>query len=287
MNAVATAPRPQTASNRPYRLAALNGDPGTRPVRVGDVVFGGHRVVVIAGPCSVESREQVLEVARRVRAAGATVLRGGAFKPRTSPYDFQGLGETALRYLAEARAETGLPIITEVMDSEDIELVSAYADILQIGSRNMSATRLLQRAARTGKPIMLKRGLQSTIKEWLLAAEYVLAAGNNRLILCERGIRSFDAEYTRNCLDVAAVPVLKAETHLPVVVDPSHAAGRADLIAPLASAAVAAGADALMIEVHPNPAEALSDGKQSLTPDQFDALMASVRAVSAALGRAI
>jgi len=291
MSALATAPAPAAAPARPaakpYRLAAHPGRPATRPVRAGDLVFGGEAIVVIAGPCSVESREQILDVAHAVRAAGATVLRGGAFKPRTSPYDFQGLGETGLRYLAEARERTGLAIITEVMDSEDVDLVAGYADILQIGSRNMQAFKLLQRAARTGLPIMLKRGLQATIREWLLAAEYVLAAGNDRLILCERGIRTFDAEYTRNCLDLNAVPVVKHESHLPVVVDPSHGTGHTHLIAPMAAAALAAGADALMIEVHPDPERALSDGKQSLTPDAFADLMAGLRPRAHALGRTL
>ncbi len=280
---VPTAP----AANRPYRLASHGGQPGTRPVRVGDVVFGGEQIIVIAGPCSVESREQVLDVAFAVRACGATVLRGGAYKPRTSPYDFQGLGEDGLRYLAEARERTGLLIITEVMDSEDVDLVAEYADILQIGSRNMSAFRLLQRAGRTGLPIMLKRGMQATIREWLLAAEYILDTGNDRVLLCERGIRSFDTEYTRNCLDLNAVPVVKAESHLPVVVDPSHGTGNAHLVGPMTAAAIAAGADALMIEVHPDPTAALSDGKQSLTPDQFDAVLNLARPVAAALGRAL
>ena len=276
---------PKPTASRPFPLAAHEGEPQTRPVRVGDVVFGGEQIVVIGGPCSVESRDQIIAAAEAVRAGGGTVLRGGAYKPRTSPYDFSGLGVTGLEYLAEARERTGLPIITEVMDSEDVDLVAEYADILQIGARNMSAFRLLQRAARTGKPIMLKRGMQATIKEWLLAAEYVLAAGNPNLIICERGIRTFDDEYTRNCLDLNAVPVIKQTSHLPVVVDPSHGTGRADLVAPMAAASIAAGADALIVEVHPDPAGALCDGKQSLSPQQFSAMMAQLRPLADVLGR--
>jgi 3-deoxy-7-phosphoheptulonate synthase len=241
----------------------------------------------MAGPCAVENRDDLLQIARSVRAAGARVLRGGAFKPRTSPYDFQGLGEDALELLAEARDETGLLIVTEVMDSADVELVARYADILQIGSRNMSAFRLLQRAAATGKPILLKRGYQATIREWLLSAEYVLAHGNDRVLLCERGIRSFDAEFTRNTLDLNAVPVLREETHLPIVVDPSHGTGRADLVPTMARGAVAVGADALLIEVHSNPAAALCDGKQSLTTDAFAELMDDLRGLGRYLGRTV
>ncbi|HVC98092.1 MAG TPA: 3-deoxy-7-phosphoheptulonate synthase, partial [Pirellulales bacterium] len=213
--------------------------------------------------------------------------RGGAFKPRTSPYDFQGLGEEGLELLAEARAETGLLIITEVMDSSDVDLVARYADILQIGSRNMSAFRLLQRAAETGKPILLKRGFQSTIREWLCSAEYVLAQGNDRVILCERGIRTFDNEFTRNTLDLNAVPVLRAETHLPIVVDPSHGTGRADLVPTMARAAVATGPDGLLIEVHCNPAAAISDAKQTIDTSTFARLMDDLRGLSGYLGRPV
>jgi 3-deoxy-7-phosphoheptulonate synthase len=241
----------------------------------------------MAGPCAVENRDDLLQIARAVRAAGVRVLRGGAFKPRTSPYDFQGLGQDALELLAEARAETGLLIITEVMDSLDVDLVSRYADILQLGSRNMSAFRLLQRAAETGKPILLKRGYQATIREWLLSAEYILANGNDRVLLCERGIRSFDAEFTRNTLDLNAVPVLRAETHLPIVVDPSHGTGRADLVPTMARGAVAVGADALLIEVHCNPPAALCDGKQSLTTEAFAGLMSDLRGLGRYLGRPV
>ncbi len=273
------------ASPRPYRLASRQARPGRTLVRVGPVVFGGPSTVVIAGPCSVESREQLLETAFAVKEAGAVMLRGGAFKPRTSPYDFQGLGEKALELLAEARERTGLPIVTEVMDSEDVPLVAAYADMLQIGARTMSAFRLLQKAARTGKPILLKRGFQATLREYLLSAEYILAQGNDQVVLCERGIRTFDHEFTRNTLDLNAVPVLHQETHLPVLVDPSHGTGRADLVPALARAALAVGADGLLIEVHPRPDQALSDGRQSLTPAAFATLMADLRALGAFLGR--
>ena len=273
--------------SKPYRLVSRESHPGDSTVRVGNVVLGGLEVVVLAGPCAIESREQVLAVARAVRAAGASILRGGAFKPRTSPYDFQGLGEAGLELMAEARAETGLPIVTEVVDSEDVPLVARYADMLQIGSRNMSAFRLLQKAALTGKPIMLKRGFQASIKEWLLSAEYILAHGNDQVILCERGIRTYDSEFTRNTLDLAAVPVLKAETHLPVIVDPSHGTGRADLVAPMCRAALAAGADGLLIEVHPQPQAALCDGKQSMAVDGFANLITQLRPFATMTGRVL
>ncbi len=273
--------------SRPYRLAYRGARPEPTSVSVGDVRFGADSVAVIAGPCSVESRDQILETARAVRAAGARILRGGAFKPRTSPYDFQGLGREGLELLAEAREETGLLVVTEVMDSLDVDLVARYADVLQIGSRNMSAFRLLQNVAETGKPILLKRGYQATIREWLLSAEYVLAHGNDRVILCERGIRTFDAEFTRNTLDLNAVPVLKQETHLPVIVDPSHGTGRADLVATMSRAALAAGADGLIVEVHRDPAAALSDARQALTSDAFADLMDDLRGLSRYLGRPI
>jgi 3-deoxy-7-phosphoheptulonate synthase len=254
---------------------------------VGGILIGGQRLTIIAGPCAVENRDQLLATAVAVKAAGAQILRGGAFKPRTSPYDFQGLGEEGLRLLAEAGAITGMPVITEVTDSEDVDIVAAYADILQIGSRNMSAFRLLQRVAAVGKPVLLKRGFQSTIREWLLSAEYLLAHGNNQVILCERGIRTFDAEHTRNTLDLAAVPVLHAETYLPVIVDPSHATGRADLILPMCRAAIAAGADGVLVEVHHRPQEALCDGKQSLTPEAFAQMMLELEPFARAMGRMI
>lgn len=275
------------AGSRPYRLVYRGAHPEGSVVTVGDITFGGGEVVVMAGPCSVESREQLLKTAHAVKDAGGRVLRGGAFKPRTSPYDFQGLGEDGLALLAEARAETGLLIVTEVMDSSEVDLVARYADILQIGSRNMSAFRLLQRAAETGKPIMLKRGYQATIREFLLSAEYILAAGNDQVLLCERGIRTFDSEFTRNTLDLNAVPVLQQESHLPVIVDPSHGTGRADLVLPLARAGLAVGADGLMIEVHPDPAHSLSDAKQTISTDDFAALMADLRGLGAYLGRPV
>jgi 3-deoxy-7-phosphoheptulonate synthase len=272
---------------RPYRLAFRGTHPLGSIVTVGNVRFGDGTVVVMAGPCAVESRDQLLETAHAVREAGARVLRGGAFKPRTSPYDFQGLGVEALEILAEARAETGLLIVTEVMDSGDVDLVAGYADILQIGARNMSAFRLLERVASTGKPVLLKRGMQATIKEWLLSAEYILANGNDRVILCERGIRTFDSEFTRNTLDLNAVAVARAETHLPIVVDPSHGTGRSDLVPIMARAAIAVGADGLIVEVHANPSAALCDGKQSLDHDAFAAMLADLRGLGAYLGRPI
>lgn len=275
------------AVGKAYRLVSREAHPEDTVVRVGGLSVGGLQLAVMAGPCAVESRAQLLAAAQAVKTAGANVLRGGAFKPRTSPYDFQGLGEEGLRLLAEARELTGLPVITEVMDSEDVALVARYADILQIGSRNMSATRLLQKAALTGKPILLKRGFQASIREWLLSAEYILAQGNDQVILCERGIRTHDSEFTRNTLDLAAVPVLKKETHLPVIVDPSHGTGRADLVAPMCRAALAAGADGLIVEVHPEPNTALCDGKQSLTVEGFSALMANLRSLAPLSGRLV
>ncbi len=257
--------------------------PGERPLRPR---IGARPLALIAGPCSVEGEAMLLETARRVRGAGATILRGGAYKPRTSPYAFRGLGEEALEHLAEARRVTGLAVITEVMDARQVEGVAARADLLQIGARNMQNFTLLQEVGASGHPVLLKRGPSATLAEFILAAEHLAAAGARDIVLCERGIRTFETA-TRNTLDVSAVPVLKAETHLPVVVDPSHAAGRADLVLPLALAAVAAGADGLMIEVHPEPARALSDGAQSLTPDAFDALVQALGPVAAAVGRSL
>lgn len=254
-------------------------------VAVGDdCVIGGRSLVVIAGPCAVEGRAMLLDTARAVKAAGASMLRGGAFKPRTSPYAFQGLGEQALEMLAEARAETGLPVATEVMDTRQVELVSRYSDLLQIGARNMQNFALLAEVGRSRRPVLLKRGLSATINDLLLAAEYVMAQGNSGVVLCERGIRTFETA-TRNTLDLSAVPVLKAETHLPVIVDPSHAAGRADIIGPLACAAVAVGADGLIIEVHPDPSTAKSDGPQSLTIPAFERVMESIRRYALAAER--
>lgn len=263
---------------RSYRMAAreFRAEPTRIPV-------GDHRIgdgfTVFAGPCSVEGEEMLIETARAIRDAGAHVLRGGAFKPRTSPYSFQGLGERGLELLARAREETGMPVITEVMDPRKVELVDRYADVLQIGSRNMKNYDLLQEVGRTDTPVFLKRGMASPIRDFLLAAEYVMNAGNPHVMLCERGIKTF-ADETRNTLDIAAVPVLKRETHLPVIVDPAHATGQRDLVAPLASAAAAAGADGIMVEVHPDPDQALSDGPQSLTFEGFRQLMEEIRPVA-------
>jgi 3-deoxy-7-phosphoheptulonate synthase len=248
--------------------------------------FGGKAISVIAGPCSVEGREMLLSVARDVRHAGASMLRGGAFKPRTSPYAFQGLGEQALRLLVEVRAATGLPVVTEVMDTRQVDLVAEHADMLQVGARNMQNFALLAELGRVRRPVLLKRGLSATVKELLMAAEYIMANGNHDVVLCERGIRTFETA-TRNTLDIAAIPVLKRESHLPVIVDPSHAGGDAALVAPLAFAAIAAGADGLIVEVHPDPERALSDGDQSLAPPAFASLMQSLEAFAAAAGRTI
>jgi len=268
-------------------LSLIGRDPSNRKViRIRDVKIGGHEFVAMAGPCSVESHRQIMMTARAVKAAGARILRGGAFKPRTSPYDFQGLGIEALELLAEASEATGLPVITEVMDTEDIPLVCQFADILQVGARNMQNFALLKKLGRVSKPVLLKRGFCATIREFLLAAEYIAANGNPDIILCERGIRTFD-KATRNTLDISAVPVLNEETSLPVIVDPSHAAGRRSLVPALAKAAVAAGADGLLIEVHPNPAAALSDGPQSLDFPMFTTLMGRLKAFVELEGRVL
>jgi 3-deoxy-7-phosphoheptulonate synthase len=269
---------------QPFKLASREIKAEPTRIRVDGVEIGGSRVVVMAGPCSVESREQVLEVATKVKAAGATVLRGGAFKPRTSPYAFQGLEETGLKLLAEAKRETGLPIVTEVMEPEKVPIVAEYADILQIGARNVQNFSLLRRVAEVRKPVLLKRGMATSIQEWLLSAEYILAGGNPNVILCERGIRTFETA-TRFTLDLNAVPVLKKLTHLPVVVDPSHGTGHWEYVEAMAQAGVAAGADGLIVEVHPRPAEALSDGPQSLKPERFAELMLRLRRVAQALER--
>ncbi|MCL4485346.1 MAG: 3-deoxy-7-phosphoheptulonate synthase [Nitrospirae bacterium] len=250
------------------------------------VTIGGPEIQVMAGPCAVESEEQLLYVAERVKKAGAKILRGGAFKPRTSPYTFQGLGEEGLEHLAKAREKTGLLVITELMDPRDLPSMMKYADIIQIGARNMQNFRLLFEVGEVSKPVLLKRGLSATIKEFLMAAEYIASRGNQEIILCERGIRTFET-MTRNTLDLNAVPVLKSLTHLPVLVDPSHGTGRWDLVIPMARAGVAAGCDALMVEVHNNPEQAFSDGEESLIPDKFDQLMAEVRRVAAAVGRSV
>nr|MDA8078144.1 3-deoxy-7-phosphoheptulonate synthase [Nitrospiraceae bacterium] len=257
---------------KPYKLASREFRKENTEITVRGITIGGKKIPVMAGPCAVENRTVLTSIAEKVKAGGATFLRGGAFKPRTSPYAFQGLGEEGLRYLAEARDKTGLPIITEVMDPRDIEVIAEYTDIIQIGARNMQNFRLLLEVGSSRKPVMLKRGLASTIKEWLMSAEYIMSRGNHNVMLCERGIRTFETA-TRNTLDLSAVPVLKQLTHLPVVVDPSHGVGKRDLVAPMAKAAVAAGADGLIIEVHTNPEEAMSDGEQSLKPDQFERLM--------------
>ncbi len=269
-----------------YKLTGWDFHPRKTEIRVRDVVIGGDELTIIAGPCSVESEEQTISTARAVKAAGATLLRGGAYKPRTSPYEFRGLGRRGLEILAEARAETGLPIITEVMTPADIEEVGAYTDIFQIGARNSQNYLLLEEVGKAGKPVMLKRGLSMMIEEWLLAAEYVMAQGNPDVILCERGVRTFE-QATRNTLDVSSVPVVQGMSHLPVFVDPSHAAGKRSLVPALALAGVAAGADGLMIEVHPNPDVARSDGAQSLTFDQFDDLTPRIAAVARAVGRTL
>ena len=272
--------------SHPYKLVSREFHPEDTIVSIGGVPVGGTALVVMAGPCAVESRDQILAVAREVQRLGARLLRGGAFKPRTSPYSFQGLGEDGLKLLAEARDATGLPVVTEVLDTENVDLVAAWADGLQIGARNMQNFRLLLEVGASDKPVLLKRGLSSTIKEWLMSAEYIMSRGNHNVMLCERGIRTFETA-TRNTLDLSAVPVLKQLTHLPVVVDPSHGVGKRDLVPSMAKAAVAAGADALIIEVHSNPEEAMSDGDQSLKPDQFERLMRELKPIAEAIGREI
>ncbi len=266
----------------PYRLASREARSIATIIRVGDAAIGGAEPVLIAGPCSVESREQMLCAAQAVRAAGAALLRGGAFKPRTSPYGFQGLGERGLELLAEAGAAVGLPVVTEVMEPAQVSLVASYADVLQIGSRNMANSALLKAVGRSHRPVMLKRGMAATVEEWLLAAEYVLAEGNARVILCERGVRGFEPSL-RNLLDPAVVPLLRTLTHLPVIVDPSHAVGRRDLVAPAACAAIDVGADGVMIEAHPDPSVALTDAAQAVPCHELPALAARLRAVAAAV----
>lgn len=259
----------------PYKLASREFKPEDTLIQVGNLTIGGSELHVMAGPCAVESKEQLLLTAQIVKNAGATILRGGAFKPRTSPYSFQGLGEKGLEYLALAREQTGLPIITEAIDIASMDLVAYYADIIQIGARNMQNYAFLKKAAKTGKPILLKRGLSATIEEWILAAEYIISTGNPHVILCERGIRTFET-YTRNTLDLSAIPIIKHLTHLPIIVDPSHGTGKWRWVSSMAQAAVVAGADGLMIEVHPSPKDALSDGVQSLNQQNFENLMTSL-----------
>ena len=272
------------AISRPYKLTGREFQPEDTVIDVGGVTIGDGSMAVMAGPCSIESEEHMVATARAVRAAGAQIIRGGAFKPRTSPYAFRGLGEEGLRHLAAAREETGLPVITEVMSERDVEIVARYADVLQIGTRNMQNFTLLDEVGLTRKPVMLKRGLTATIDEWLLAAEYIMAKGNREVILCERGIRTFETA-TRNTLDLSAIPVIKRLSHLPIVSDPSHGTGHWYLVEPMARASMAVGADALMIEVHPSPDHALSDGPQSLTFENFAELMESLERIGEAVGR--
>jgi 3-deoxy-7-phosphoheptulonate synthase len=270
--------------SQPFKLVSREVKEEDTVIDVGGVKLGGRTLVVMAGPCSVESREQILEAAHAVKAAGATFLRGGAFKPRTSPYEFQGLAEEGLGLLSLAREQTGLKIVTEVMDVETLPMVAEHADVLQIGARNMQNFSLLKQLGAVRKPVLLKRGPSATLKEWLMAAEYILSRGNYQVALCERGIRTFET-MTRNTLDLNAVPVLKALTHLPVLVDPSHGIGLRAHVAAMARAGVAAGADGLIVEVHPRPDKALSDGQQSLTPAEFEGLMGQVRVIAGAVGR--
>lgn len=269
---------------QPFKLASRDFKPGNTVIRVGKTSIGGKKIPVIAGPCAVESLAILMKIGKEVKKSGATFIRGGAFKPRSSPYSFQGLGEEGMKILSQTSKEVGLPVVTEIMDPRDIGVILKYADIIQIGARNMQNFRLLQEVGSHNKTVLLKRGLSATIKELLMAAEYIMSQGNNKVILCERGIRTFETA-TRNTLDLNAIPVLKKLSHLPVVVDPSHGAGKWDLVSPMAKAAVAAGADGLLIEVHTNPAEALSDGEQSLTPKNFKVLMKELRLVARAVGR--
>ncbi|MGB8707648.1 MAG: 3-deoxy-7-phosphoheptulonate synthase [Dehalococcoidia bacterium] len=272
--------------SKPYKLSSREFHPLDTTVKVDGITIGGKEIVVMAGPCAVESEQQLFETANAVKAAGANILRGGAFKPSTSPYQFRGLGEPGLALLARVKKEVGLPIITEVMSTGDLELVAGCADILQIGARNMQNFNLLEEVAKTGKPVMLKRGLSATVQEWLLAAEYVLAQGNGQLILCERGIRTFET-YTRNTMDISVIPIIEKVSHLPIIADPSHGTGKWYLVIPMALAAVAAGADGVMVEVHPHPDQALKDGAQSLTFANFQQLMSQLEHVAKAVGRHI
>jgi len=275
------------AVTKPYKQVSREWREADTIVEIsGGIRFGGPEVPIIAGPCAVESDEQIFGIADQLRAMGASLLRGGAFKPRTSPYSWQGLGEEGLKMLARAREATGLAIVTEALDPDGVDLVAEYADVLQIGARNMQNYPLLRRAGKCGKPVLLKRGMSATINELLLAAEYLLAEGNDDVILCERGVRSFD-NHTRNLLDLTAVPVVKALSHLPIIADPSHGTGVRDKVIPMARASVAAGADGLMVEVHPNPPSALSDGAQSLYPEQFSDLMEQIRVIATAIGRSV
>lgn len=270
----------------PYKLVSREFKPENSVINISGVKIGSKKIVIMAGPCSVENRDLLFQIAKSVKRSGASILRGGAFKPRTSPYNFQGLGEEGLRYLKEAREKIGLPVITEVMDIRDLPLIERYTDILQIGARNMQNFNLLKEVGLSKKPVLLKRGMSSTIKELLMSAEYILSSGNFNVMLCERGIRTFEEE-TRFTLDLSAIPVLKKKTHLPVIVDPSHGTGKWGYVLPMAKASVAAGADGLLIEVHPKPEEALSDGLQSLLPENFDKLMKELKAIAKVVGREI
>jgi len=277
-------PQPRFPTSKPYRLVSREGHPESTIVDVAGIPVGGEEFVVMAGPCCVEGEESIVETARNVRRLGALMLRGGAYKPRTSPYSFQGHRSEGLRRLARAREETGLRIVTELLSVADAEAVAACADLIQIGARNAQNTPLLCEVARSGKPVLLKRGMCSTIEEWLMSAEYIVSHGNPNVILCERGIRSFE-NMTRNTLDLSAVVAAKHETHLPVVVDPSHGTGRRDFVIPMARAAVAAGADGLLVEVHPEPEDALGDGEQSLTIEMFGRMMEEIAPIAAAMKR--
>jgi 3-deoxy-7-phosphoheptulonate synthase len=270
----------------PYKLVSRENHPETSTVKVGGVPIGPDTFTLIAGPCAVETREQTLAAAEMAKAAGAVLLRGGAYKPRTSPYAFQGLGEAGLKILAEAREATGLPVVTEVVDAADVPLVAEYADMMQIGTRNMQNFALLQAVGSAGKPVMLKRGFNATIEEWLMAAEYIAQRGNLDIVLCERGIRTFETAY-RNTLDISAVPVVHSLSHLPVMVDPSHAGGKRELVVPLARAAIAVGADAIMVDLHPEPGSALCDGPQALVDVDLQALTHAIQTMPAALGRTL
>ncbi len=272
--------------SKPYKLSSREFHPLDTTVKVGGITIGGKEIVVMAGPCAVENEQQLLETAKAIKAAGATILRGGAFKPSTSPYHFRGLGEPGLELLAQVKREVGLPIITEVMTPGEVEMVASYSDILQIGARNMQNFNLLEEVGKTGKPVMLKRGMSATIQEWLLAAEYVLAQGNEQLMLCERGIRTFET-YTRNTMDISVIPIIEKVSHLPIIADPSHGTGKWYLVIPMALAAVAAGADGIMVEVHPHPDLALKDGAQSLTFENFQQLMSQLKSVAEAVGRCL
>ena len=268
----------------PYKLVGREFKPDDTIIKLNGMDIGGERLAVMAGPCTVESREQLMETAHAVKESGATILRGGAFKPRTSPYSFQGLGENGLKILAQAREETGLMIVTETIDPENVTLVEAYADILQVGARNMQNFSLLKRVGRSKRPVLLKRGISATLDEFLMAAEYVMSEGNYNVILCERGVRTFN-NYTRFTMDLSTIPEVKRVSHLPIIVDPSHGTGKREMVIPMAKASIAAGADGIMVEVHPSPEEALSDGYQSLMPDSFAQLMTEMKALAQAIGR--